>query len=77
MKTPRFTYKYICLECGEPTRFTPKERIRKGGMKCSACGSRMLEPSKASNARHNLPIHHDIKEAWNDKYRDDDKQVNN
>jgi DNA-directed RNA polymerase subunit RPC12/RpoP len=67
-KRTKFTYKYICLECQEATMFSPKERIAKGGMRCSACGSRLLEPSNASNARHNMPIHHDLKETWNEKY---------
>jgi len=44
------TYKYICEDCGNENYFKRQERISRFGMRCRYCGSRYLEPSKASIA---------------------------
>ena len=61
MARGRFTYKYICEECEEPTFFSRQERISAAGMRCGSCGSRYLNPSKRLNANHNIPLMHNFK----------------
>ena len=57
----RGCYKYVCLDCKAETYFQRHERIRAAGLKCAACGSRFVEPSKASDAWTQLPAKQDAK----------------
>jgi DNA-directed RNA polymerase subunit RPC12/RpoP len=59
-------YKYQCLECKEFTWFSARERTRSSGMRCSCCGSRILEPSKHSYANNNIAAFHDIKRDFDE-----------
>ncbi len=65
----RGNYKYVCLGCGEATYFSRQERIRAAGMRCSYCGCRQMEPSKASVANHNIPVFHDIKRGYDEQVK--------
>ena len=70
-----FEYKYICDECGEATCFTRQERTQAAGMQCRFCGCRRLEPSKASHAKHNMPIFHELKREYDEKVEEKQKGI--
>jgi len=70
MRKPSFRYKYICEECRQATYFNRRERTRAAGMLCRHCGSRRLNPSKASLAKHNIPIFHEFKLEYDAKVKE-------
>lgn len=63
-------YKYICLDCHEATWFTRRERMKRGGMLCNYCGSRGLEPSKASKGPEAIRAGHDAHREQTDRRKE-------
>ena len=65
----RGCYKYVCLDCKAETWFERRERIRAAGLKCSACGSRFVEPSASSDANTHIPAMQDAKNDQDEEVR--------
>ncbi len=60
----------MCLDCGGGTYFDRRERTQAAGLQCRHCGSRRVEPSKRSLAKHNTPVFHDLKREHDERIKE-------
>ena len=46
--------KFICLDCGDSTYFSTRERASRSRIKCRWCGSPAMEPSSGSKVNEEI-----------------------